>query len=218
MKTINIKQFVVLVIILVCVAWVAAAKADPPNKGDDWRPPKYVPAELVIDKKTVDRSTTIEQDQSQEQSQQQTASAINEGNHQDVSFANERQAPAVGRGSLFPTANCMGAADAGLSIPGGSFSGGKTYVDEVCRQLEWIKAGYNMGMRDAAIWEWCSMEQGRDNPYCHTDEFQDYKAEVIRLQAENELLHQDVGKLADEIKDYCRDSNERVHKACQEGK
>ncbi len=114
--------------------------------------------------------------------------------------------PPVNPGALFPANPCHMVFSVGGSIPGLGISGGKTYIDQVCQELEWIRMGYSIGMRDAAVWQWCSMPHGAENPKCSM--VQDYNREVQMLILDNQHLQNDYMKQkvraddAEEMLDY----------------
>lgn len=103
--------------------------------------------------------------------------------------------PAVMPPSIFPANPCHMAFSMGGSVPGFGLTGGKTYIDKNCQELEWIRMGYSLGMRDAAIWQWCSMAHGATNPKCKAA--QDYNMEVQMLKLDNEHLLNDYKKQKD---------------------
>ena len=214
MKTMNLKQFTVFVMILVMIAFVASeARADK----------EYKPAKLVVNKNTYDNSVTQDQSQHQRQAQSQqsiassTSEASNAGNNQNVNFSSPdditvRNTASGNAPSVYPSGNCYGGWSAGLGLPGFNVSGGKAQLDHQCDMRETARMFAAVGERELAVMLLCQTEAATYLPECGpTRQFiEDYKA----LKAQNELLHQDVNKLADEIKSYCRESNDRVHKAC----
>ena len=103
--------------------------------------------------------------------------------------------PAVMPPSIFPANPCHMAFSMGGSVPGFGITGGKTYIDKNCQELEWIRMGYSLGMRDAAVWQWCSMDHGATNPKCKAA--QDYNLEVQMLKLDNEHLLNDYKKQKD---------------------
>lgn len=103
--------------------------------------------------------------------------------------------PNVNPGSLFPANPCHMVFNAGVSVAGFGAGGGKTYIDKNCAELEWIRMGYSIGMRDAAVHQWCNMGYGKTNPKCKNA--QNYHKEMILLKLDNSELFDDYTEAVD---------------------
>jgi len=175
------------------------------------------PDKVVINKNDIDKSVNVDsasESYSESNSESDSQSTSDSSADNSISFNAPDNTPPVSPASMFPANPCHMPWSVGLALPGFGGSGGAVAVDENCQGIEWARAAYNFGLRDAAVAKLCSMEQAPQDGTCNA--VNDYNKEIANLKAQNELLLEDNLDLAETVKGYCRESNERVHKACAE--
>jgi hypothetical protein len=212
-RGLTIREWLVIAITAVTIAFISSeASATPPDK---YAPP----GKVVINKNTIDRS--IEQNNRQEQTNfqsqlQQVETGDVNVDSGDVSFSQPRQAHSANAPSVYPSGNCYGGWSAGLGLPGVNVSGGKAVLDRQCDMRETARMFAAVGEREQAVMLLCLTDAGKLLPDCGpTRNFiDDYKA----LQAQRDMLFEDVTKLADDIKRHCTETSTRVFEICQSGK
>jgi len=196
------------------------AHATPPDKG---------PQKVIINKDNIyDRSSEANAEANARSESNAFSSALaqseNENHNQSSAIVNFTapddididRTVAVGRGSLYPSAPCMGVVDGGLSITGASLSAGKSYVDEVCQKLEWARMAYQVGLRDAAVYAICNMPQaGEDNPGCTASN--DYHRQMAMLKVDNEEFQRNYSHMQNTIRSL-QQERENLREALREAR
>lgn len=190
-------------------------------------------ASAFATKPTPEKQPVMTQDQSQQQTVTNTAkaqahaytssdsyahsnidnvSANNEGNSQVVNLSSPdsvkiRNTPGISLGGVYPANSCQRPMEASVSVPGFGIGGGAVAIDEVCQNLEWARVAYQMGLREAAVWRLCSMDQADGNPHC--DPVNDYNREIAMLEADNKGFHESFERMQKE-RDRLAKENKRL--------
>lgn len=131
------------------------------------------------------------------------SAANNEGVSQQLHFSENHpddikieNVPNIGLGGVFPAGICMKPIEGALSIQGLGLGGGGVFIDENCMKLEWIRMAYTVGLRNAAVFSLCSMEQAEGNPHCKGE--QDYTKELMLLKTDNENFVRQFEEMSEE--------------------
>lgn len=142
-----------------------------------------------------------------------SVSANNEGNSQVVNLSSPdsvkiRNTPGIALGGVYPANSCQRPMEASVSVPGFGIGGGAVAIDEVCQDLEWARVAYQMGLREAAVWRLCSMDQANGNPHC--DPVNDYNRDIAMLEADNKGFHESFKRLQKERDELARENKRLV--------
>jgi hypothetical protein len=107
--------------------------------------------------------STASSSQSDASASASTASSSDNSNTVSVAYNATRNnnTPGVYLGGLYPSANCMGVGNLGVSAPGFGIGGGKSYPDPECDKRETARSFMALGYPQEALFILCSTQAAR---------------------------------------------------------
>lgn len=171
----------------------------------------------------VQNTDTVSQHQGQEQSQHQDQSqnqTQDQANSQSINFTSPnditvRRTNAAWSPSIDPSHPCALTVSGGLSLPGGSGSFGKAYIDPECNARETSRLFFQFGERDKAIMILCNQPSAESLPGCKP--YQDYNKELKLMTTGHDQLVKENTELRERI-DTLLAEREHDRKRCDEEK
>lgn len=211
-RDLTLREYVILLIVLMAIAIVETANAD--CNGDC-----LDPEAVIINQNQVDRSVNVDADATANAfvtqdigvSTSMEFHAADNVTPDDITIRNTASGRAP---SVYPSGNCYMGWSVGLGVPGFNAGGGKATLDPNCDARETARMFYQFGERDKAIRILCEQPAAKSLDVCVPE--QDYHREIANLKAQNALLIEDNGRLSDQVRGYCKESADRSIAACVE--